>query len=599
MSIGTIGSSFQVPNPIQSGAYQDPLLTFINNNPLAGILGGLLLAPVFGKRAILAGLGAAGQTASLDQALLGNAALEGELRTFIPQQQQTFSGLWGGLGGDVLNQFNQGAQNLLGQPGALPQFQMPDTQAATQQASDPAKTLGINYTGLTDAGWWARAADWARRHPGQLLDESQVAQHGPPPPQFAQLLQRQVQIKQDRGLLPKQDQRMASQTPPAGAAAQQAATQPSGAVSPTGNPADVSGGIAPWMQNIFGGFLGRLNTGMDIVNRLGEQQRADIQRDYRNLAGKAGQDMVARGLSGTTVAPTVQAGIEREKQADLRRLNDLLNREKYGLFSQLSGDALRSMVNLGSGLYFPTQQNLLTAGTNLSSSLGGMPITSAENWATNFLNAISGITNAYPSANAFQALMTNLGQSAAPPPQAPSAFETILGPAVGGLLGGVGSGLGFAKGLGLTCVSGATVVLTSTGAKPLRKVHAGDSVLTPDGFRVVTARDYGQPKDGPERFVELRHASGKLSVTLNHHLLVRRKNMPRTEVAEAGSLVPGDLLWDQNGEQVPILAVTHLGPRAIACGDLEIEHGTVAEYCAGGVFIRSMMAGVEKNANRL
>lgn len=594
MSIGTISSSFLTPNPIQSGAYQDPLLTFINNNPLAGLLGGLLAYPVFGPRALLAGLGAAGQTASNDQALLQNAAMESELRSFIPQQQQIFSGLYQNLGNTVLGQFNQGANALLGQPGALPTFQMPQPTAAQQQQVDPSSLLGIQYTGPTDAAWWARAAKWAQTHPGQLIDEKQIAQHGPPPPQFQGLLQRQVQIKQDLGLLPKQDQTAKASQPTT-----PAQPDPQSAPTPSGNPADVSGGIAPWMQNIFSGFMGRLRTGMDIVNKLGDQQRADIERDYRNLSGKAGQDMVARGLSGTTVAPTVQAGIEREKQADLRRLNDLLNREKYGLFSQLSGDALNSMVGLGSGLYFPTQQNLLTQGTNLTTSLGGMPITSAEGWATNFLNTISGIQNNYPSAGAFQALMTNLGQSAAPPPQAPSAWQTIGGQALGGAIAGIGSGVGLAAKLAtFLCVSGDTLVRTPQGEKPLSQVHPGDNVLTPDGYRVVTARDYGMPRNGRARFVVIRHATGKLKLTAEHHVLARRQRIGRTSVVEAGELEPGDLLWETTGEPSPVISVTHIGSRAIACGDLEIENGSIAEYAAGGVFVRSMMARVE-NADRL
>ena len=52
---------------------------------------------------------------------------------------------------------------------------------------------------------------------------------------------------------------------------------------------------------------------------IGAQRQADIARDFQGLASRQQSDLVARGLGGTTIAPTLAMGLERERTGALTR----------------------------------------------------------------------------------------------------------------------------------------------------------------------------------------------------------------------------------------------------------------------------------------
>ena len=73
---------------------------------------------------------------------------------------------------------------------------------------------------------------------------------------------------------------------------------------------------------------------MKLLEGMGETAKQDIEREFQGRSTQANQDLVSRGLTGTTVAPTVQAGITRAKTQEQGRLAEQLRREQIGNIAQ-------------------------------------------------------------------------------------------------------------------------------------------------------------------------------------------------------------------------------------------------------------------------
>lgn len=66
----------------------------------------------------------------------------------------------------------------------------------------------------------------------------------------------------------------------------------------------------------------------------GTQQRADLQQQYRAMEAGGVQDMVSRGLTGSTILPTMRMGYQREYQSALNRLNESLQQRQLAAYGQ-------------------------------------------------------------------------------------------------------------------------------------------------------------------------------------------------------------------------------------------------------------------------
>lgn len=88
------------------------------------------------------------------------------------------------------------------------------------------------------------------------------------------------------------------------------------------------------------GYDRRTRDALATLTGMGAQSRADIlQRGFQAKAAR-GQDLVARGLTGTTIKPAVERGIDQDVEAQLARLDEGLRRERVGYQTQLTGDQL-------------------------------------------------------------------------------------------------------------------------------------------------------------------------------------------------------------------------------------------------------------------
>lgn len=129
-------------------------------------------------------------------------------------------------------------------------------------------------------------------------------------------------------------------------------------------------------QDILGGYQQRYQRGMDMLSGLGQQQARDINELYDQQAGQQSQDLIGRGLGNSTVMQTMQTGNNRERNADLARLNDQVRQQALQADSGLSADELQFMERRNDqypdyGLMAQLAQGMGAAGYGAGGGSGG------------------------------------------------------------------------------------------------------------------------------------------------------------------------------------------------------------------------------------
>lgn len=74
--------------------------------------------------------------------------------------------------------------------------------------------------------------------------------------------------------------------------------------------------------------LQRYEEGLELLGQMGEQRREDIGQEFTGLRSRTRQELVSRGLTGTTVLPTLQTGISEAEQDTLGRLEEQLLQQR-------------------------------------------------------------------------------------------------------------------------------------------------------------------------------------------------------------------------------------------------------------------------------
>lgn len=75
-------------------------------------------------------------------------------------------------------------------------------------------------------------------------------------------------------------------------------------------------------QDILGGYNKSKEDAIGTIQAMGAQERADIEQNAKNRYAQVQQDTTSRGLTGTTILPTLQAGVNRDSLAEQGRLAD-------------------------------------------------------------------------------------------------------------------------------------------------------------------------------------------------------------------------------------------------------------------------------------
>jgi len=122
------------------------------------------------------------------------------------------------------------------------------------------------------------------------------------------------------------------------------------------------------LQNQYAQMLG-------VVGQTTGQRAADIRSAYGQQQAGMMQQLARRGMSGTTIAPTMQFGVQREQQSALNRLADEMQGTRLGIMGQRVG------------------------------ALGGL----AERGQEQRLGIMERRTDAYPSAEALQSIIAGVG----------------------------------------------------------------------------------------------------------------------------------------------------------------------------------------------
>lgn len=96
-------------------------------------------------------------------------------------------------------------------------------------------------------------------------------------------------------------------------------------------------------QDILGGYAERYRRGTRNLEQEGDYERQDIKAAHRQYRGQLRGNLVNRGLTGTTVAPTMMQGAIRNENRDVGALNDRMSQRRRALEAGLSGDMLSFM----------------------------------------------------------------------------------------------------------------------------------------------------------------------------------------------------------------------------------------------------------------
>jgi len=89
-------------------------------------------------------------------------------------------------------------------------------------------------------------------------------------------------------------------------------------------------------------LYGRSMSGLD---RRSNQGAADINAAFANEGARTMQDLTSRGLSGSTVLPSMRAGLTQRRIAAINRLRDSVLDRRINLDSALTGNIARTMAS--------------------------------------------------------------------------------------------------------------------------------------------------------------------------------------------------------------------------------------------------------------
>ena len=104
------------------------------------------------------------------------------------------------------------------------------------------------------------------------------------------------------------------------------------------------GGYDTSRGEVAGGYDAALGT----LGSMSGQRQADIRGASAQSQASMMQRLSRQGLSGTTIAPTMKMGIQREEQSSLNRLADLIAQQTAGLQTQ-RGTALGGLETQRTG----------------------------------------------------------------------------------------------------------------------------------------------------------------------------------------------------------------------------------------------------------
>ena len=241
-------------------------------------------------------------------------------------------------------------------------------------------------------------------------------------------------------------------------------------------------------QGLLSAAQQRQQQGMGYLDQAGQQEMADLNKQYAAQGNAAQMQLAQRGFGSGNLLQGASALNERERQDAANRLNESVNAQKQAAYSGYSGDVLNTQaqnfanqMNLASGLAQGQQgllgqqsadrQNLLAQLLGQQFGLNTQNRTDVANLvgqqqqtlmglnqasANNALNLVTGITGQYPSMSPWQ-VGSQMGQAyegnqanvAAQNLQSSMQHQAQWAPFQGMGMGLLGTGTGMGAGYGL------------------------------------------------------------------------------------------------------------------------------------------------------
>lgn len=116
-------------------------------------------------------------------------------------------------------------------------------------------------------------------------------------------------------------------------------------------------------QDLINFLNNRYTRGLSNLQGAGEQALADVDRDYSRMSADLDQDLISRGLRNSTVRASVQRGAQDDRQANRRRVQEDVRKERLATDATLSGDVL-SAIERRSDTY-PSLDQLIALATQM------------------------------------------------------------------------------------------------------------------------------------------------------------------------------------------------------------------------------------------
>jgi hypothetical protein len=125
---------------------------------------------------------------------------------------------------------------------------------------------------------------------------------------------------------------------------------------------------------------------LDLAKQTTGQRAADIRSAYGEQESDMMQRLARTGMANTTVAPTMQMGVARERESSLNRLADTMQQTRLGILQRRGeiGQGTRLGIMERRTDAYPDQSALVEAAKSMSSGYGAAGTTAA-------MSALSGL----------------------------------------------------------------------------------------------------------------------------------------------------------------------------------------------------------------
>jgi hypothetical protein len=313
-------------------------------------------------------------------------------------------------------------------------------------------------------------------------------------------------------------------------------------------------------DELVGGYEDRYARAESDLAGYGRQQAEDIDAASKQREAQSVQQLMDRGMYGSTIAPTLGLATERERSAEQRRLGEDLTRMRLDILPRLSGDALTARGGLDRELavYDSAMRGDVLNARRYMSDVDATTTGNVANWfgnnavnRSNIVNAgfgsqydaIMGVNRVPPPALNFSQIGANAVQPVQPPGFSAS---SLIGPSIGA--GGMITAASIIA-TAVICIDGESRIATADGSTLLKNVRVGDRVRSAHGgCREVVAKHLRQYTGDDSWYIRLT-MNGRFIIISRDHPIEGRPagewiGEPGVEWKSAVPKVAGDLLLD-------------------------------------------------------